>query len=179
MLNMFSCVLTLLVSASPQTPTPAGRLTSTAPDGWKIRPATSSMRVAEFILPRADGDTEDGDVVVYYFGASQGGDVEANITRWVGQMTQPDGRASKDLARRGAQTINGLAVTTLEITGTYIAEMRPGATEHFNKPGFRMRTAVVKTPRGPYFVKMLGPDKTITKWGPSFAEFLRTMRFEP
>lgn len=178
MLNMLPWALALF-AVLPQTPAPAGRLAFTAPDGWKTRPAASAMRMAEFILPRADGDTEDGDVVVYYFGASQGGDVEANITRWVGQMTQPDGRASADLARRGAQTVNGLPVTTLEITGTYVAEVRPGATEHFNKPGFRMRTAVVKTPRGPYFVKMLGPDKTIVRWGPSFAAFLDTFRFEP
>jgi hypothetical protein len=30
------------------------------------------MRVAEFALPRADGDTEDAQLVVYYFGGSGG-----------------------------------------------------------------------------------------------------------
>jgi hypothetical protein len=154
-----------------------GRLTFTAPAGWTPRPAASTMRVAEFLLPKAAGDVEDGDVVVYFFGG-QGGDVEANITRWLGQMQQPDGRASKDLAKRESQTINGLTVTVLDVSGTYIAELRPGAADHFNKPGFRMRTAVVPTPRGPYFVKMLGPEKTIVRWNDSFGTFIRSLKFE-
>ena len=39
--------------------------------------------------------------------------------------------------------------------------MRPGATEHFNKPDFRLRAAVVETPGGPYYIKMTGPAKTV------------------
>ena len=35
----------------------AGSLTYTAPDGWRVQPAASSMRVAEFSLPHADGDS--------------------------------------------------------------------------------------------------------------------------
>jgi hypothetical protein len=135
------------------------------------------MRVAEFVLPKATGDAEDGDVVVYFFGG-QGGDVEANINRWVSQMQQPDGGASAERAKRETKTINGLAVTVLEVSGTYVAEIRPGATEKFNKPGFRMKTAVVQTPRGPHFIKMLGPEKTIAKWNDSFATFLASLTFK-
>ncbi len=162
----------------PQTPAAAGRLTFTPPEGWKPRPAASTMRVAEFVLPKADGDSEDADIVVYYFGPSQGGDVEANVNRWLGQMKQPDGRASKEVATRAADTVNGLGITMLELPGTYVAEVRPGATEHFNKPHFRMRTAVIRTPTGPYFLKMLGPDKTVRKWSDSFAAFVKTIKFE-
>lgn len=178
MLNVHAGIVVAALLLTPLQSAPAGRLTFTPQDGWHARPAASSMRVAEFVLPRVDGDVEDGDVVVYYFGASQGGDVEANITRWVGQMQQPDGRPSTELARRESRTVNGLPVMLLEITGTYVAEVRPGATERFNKPGFRMRTAVITTPAGPYFVKMLGPDKTMTKWGPSLTAWLETVRFE-
>ena len=154
-----------------------GRLLFEAPDGWKTRPPASAMRAAEFILPKVEGDPEDADVVVYYFGG-QGGDVEANISRWVAQMQQPDGRASKDVAKRTTRTVNGIDMTILDVTGTYVAEVRPGATEHFNKPGFRMRTVVVPTPRGPYFIKMLGPDKTVQHWGPAFDTFLGTIKFQ-
>jgi hypothetical protein len=154
-----------------------GRLAFTAPDGWQPRPSASAMRVAEFVLPKADGDVEDGELIVYYFGG-QGGDAETNITRWIGQMQQPDGRPSAAVARRSTQTVNGLAVALLDISGTYVAEVRPGSSEHHNKPGFRMRAAVVPTPRGPYFVKMLGPQRTMDKWGASFTTFLDTVRFE-
>jgi hypothetical protein len=41
-----------------------------------------------------------------------------------------------------------------------------------------MRTVVVPTPRGPYFIKMLGPDKTVQHWAPSFDTFLNTLKFQ-
>jgi hypothetical protein len=155
---------------------PAGKLTFTAPEGWTPRPAASTMRVAEFVLPRVGSDAEDGDVVVYFFGG-QGGDAEANITRWIGQMQQPDGRSSADVARRSSTTANGLPVTMVDVAGTYVAEVRPGSTEHFNKPGFRMRAAVLMTAGGPYFIKMLGPSATIARWSATLDTFLQSMHF--
>ena len=57
------------------------------------------MRVAEFTLPKVGSDAEDAAVIVYFFGSSQGGTVQANLDRWMTQVTQPDGRASKDVAK--------------------------------------------------------------------------------
>ena len=52
-------------------------------------------------------------------------------------------------------------MTTVDAEGTYVAEMRPGSTDRYNKSGFRLRAAVVETPRGPYYVKLTGPANTI------------------
>ena len=41
------------------------------------------------------------------------------------RLQQPDGSASKDKARHDALTINGLKLTTVDLTGTYVAEVRP------------------------------------------------------
>ena len=152
------------------------QLNFTAPSSWQTRPAASTMRVAEFVVPKAAGDAEDAELIVYFFGASSGGGVDANVDRWIGQMQQPDGSASKDKARREAQTINGLKVTTVDLTGTYVAEVRPGAAEHYNKPNFRLRAAVVETPRGPYYIKMTGPAKTMAAADGDFKKFLATLR---
>ena len=105
----------------------AAGLTFTAPATWKPVPISSSMRVAQYSLPRAAGDTADAELVVYYFGGS-GGTVEANIERWVGQMQQPDGRPSSAVAKRQSRTVNGLKVTLVDVPGTYVAEMTPGAS---------------------------------------------------
>ena len=56
--------------------------------------------------------------------------------------------------------------------------MTPGSPEHFNKPGFRLRAAVVETAGGPYFVKLTGPAATVTKWDESFLAFLKSARVE-
>jgi hypothetical protein len=154
---------------------PAGGLSFTAPPAWQARPAASAMRVAEFVVPRAPGDTEDAELIVYFFGGT-GGTVDANIDRWIAQMQQPDGSASKDKARRDAQTINGLKVTMVDVAGTYIAEVRPGATERHNKPNFRLRAAVIEATRGPYYVKMTGPAKTMAAADADFRTFLATLR---
>ncbi len=116
------------------------------------------------------------ELVIYYFGGT-GGSVDANIQRWLGQMQQPDGRATSEVAARETRTINGLKVSLLDVSGTYVAEVRPGATEKHNSPGFRMRTAVVETPRGPYFLKLVGPAATVETWNASFNEFLSSLTF--
>ena len=147
------------------------------PAGWVTKPPASSMRVAEFTLPKADGDTEDAALTVYFFGAGMGGNVQANIDRWISQMAQPDGKASKDAAKTSTlATKSGLNVSLVDVSGTYVAEVTPGATERFNKPGFRLRAAVVDTKEGPYFVKLTGPAKTVAKWDAGYDTFLRSLR---
>ena len=156
----------------------AGNLTFTAPPAWKTRPASSSMRVAEFVVPRAAGDQEDAEVIVYFFGTTLG-TTESNIDRWIGQLQQPDGSPSKTKAQRDAKVVNGLKLSMVDVSGTYVAEVRPGASEHYNKPGFRLRAAVVETPRGAYYIKMTGPAKTVGAADADYKAFLSSLRFVP
>src|SRR5260370_16466562 len=104
----------------------AGSLTFTPPAGWRSSNPSSSMRVAEFTLPRAAGNADDAQLVVYYFGGS-GGSVDANIQRWIGQMQQPDGTASSAAATRETRKVNGLTVTLVDVRGTYVAHMAPAS----------------------------------------------------
>lgn len=169
---MFAATLAFTLAA------PLATLKFDAPAGWVSTTPSSTMRVAEWSLPKAAGDSEDALLTVYFFGANMGGNVQANLDRWMGQMAQPDGRQSKDVAKTSSLTSHGLKVTLVDVTGTYVAEVTPGSTEHFNKPGFRQRAAVVETPGGPYFVKLTGPEKTVAKWNDSFEAFLKTLRYE-
>lgn len=166
---MIAPILTALVLSAPLVQ--AATLTFTKPAAWKDRPAASSMRVAEFVVPKASGDSEDAEVIIYYFGGG-GGSVEANLQRWTSQF-----QSTKDPIRTTA-TVNGLKLTSLDVSGTYVAEMRPGSTEHYNKPGYRMRATVVETPKGPYFIKLTGPAKTVESAGTVFDQFLRSLAFK-
>lgn len=155
----------------------AAALTFATPQGWQTVKPGSSMRVAEFTLPRAAGDTEDAQLVVYYF-SGQGGSVEANIERWVGQMQQPGGKPSDAAAKRSTRKVNGLAVTLVDVSGTYVAEMSPGAAEHNNKPHFRLRAGVVETANGPYYIKLTGPEKTVSRWDQAFEQFVGSLKYQ-
>ena len=130
------------------------------------------MRLAQYKLPKAEGDTEDASLVLYYFGPGQGGSTAANIERWLAQMKQEDGAA------KGGKMITtetaGLKMTTLDVSGTYVAETAPGSGTFHNKPDYRLRAAVVETPNGSYFVKLVGPEKTVTQWNDSFLSYIKS-----
>jgi len=146
----------------------------TIPSGWIEEERTSSMRVAQYRLPKAASDTEDASLVLYYFGEGQGGSTAANVERWVSQMKQADGRAAKEEKLE----VNGLKVTTVDVAGTYVAETAPGSGTFNNKPGYRLRAAVVETPKGSYFVKLVGPEKTVAQWNESFLSYIRSFEFK-
>jgi hypothetical protein len=149
----------------------------TIPTGWVEEPRSSSMRVAQFKLPRAPGDSEDASLVLYYFGQGQGGSAAANVERWVGQMKQADGSAAKDAKEEHFET-NGLKVTTVDVSGTYVAETAPGSGAFHNNAGYRLRAAVVETPKGSYFVKFVGPEKTVAQWNDSFLGYLKSFELQ-
>jgi len=156
---------------------PAPTLKYDLPQGWVSKTPASKMRLAEFVLPKADGDAEDATLVVTYFGG-QGGTVQANLDRWMGQMTQPDGRASKDLAKTSVLKTNDLTITILDLPGTFVAEVAPGSSEHFNKPGFHLRAAMIEGKGGPCFVRLIGPAKTVAKWDAQAQAFFKSLRLE-
>jgi len=154
----------------------AAALKFDAPAGWVSKPPASAMRIVEYTLPKATGDTEDAALAVFFFGG-QGGSVQANLDRWIGQMTQPDGRPSSAVAKTTTfTTTSGLKVSLIDVPGTYVAEMSPGSADHFNKPGFRLRAAVIETTEGPYFVKLTGPAPTVAKWDKEFVGFVKSAR---
>jgi hypothetical protein len=167
------CIVNVRCAAASQ----KSELKFTVPAGWVEEQRTSSMRVAQYKLPKAEGDADDASVVLYYFGQNQGGSTAANIERWVSQMQQPDGNPTKD-AKQEQLEANGLKITTVDVSGTYVAEMTPGSGAVLNKPGYRMRAAVVETPKGSYFVKLVGPEKTVAQWNESFLSYLKSFEFK-
>jgi len=149
----------------------------TVPAGWVEEERTSSMRIAQYRLPKATGDAEDASLVLYYFGQGQGGSTAANVERWIGQIQQADGSSTKDKSKEDSLEAHGLKVTTVDVSGIYVAETAPGSGTFHNKPGYRLRAAVVETPKGSYFVKLVGPEKTVTQWNESFLSYLRSFEF--
>jgi hypothetical protein len=118
------------------------------------------MRAATYTIPAAAGDADGGECVVYYFGPGQGGSVEANIDRWIQQFHAPDGGPADKLAKRGTKTVNGIPVTTLDLTGTYLFRAFPMAPNATPKPGYRMLAAIAQGKDAPVFFKLTAPKKT-------------------
>ena len=129
------------------------------------------MRVAQYKLP---GDAGDANLVVYYFGPGQGGSVDANLERWIGQMQQPDGSSSRAKAKTETTTVNGMPLTLLDVTGTFNAGDMTGGGSGQPTSNARMRAAVIETPKGAYYIKLVGPEKTVERWDAGYMAFVKS-----
>ena len=149
----------LLVGAASAWAGSAAGLTWTAPSGWKSE-GPRPMRAATYTTAAAPGDAEGGECVVNYFGAGQGGGVDANLKRWIGQFQAPGGGPADSLAKVSKKTINGVPVTLVDITGTYLFKPFPMAPQATPKAGYRMLAAMAEGPQGTVFFKFTAPKKT-------------------
>jgi hypothetical protein len=160
----------------PQAAPSHGELVWDDPPGWQRVPPTSPMRRAQYRVPRAAGDTADAEVTVITFGPGQGGDVESNLERWYGQVTQPDGRPTREAAQRREMTVGPFHVTVAEAAGRMGGTAMPGMPPSPVLERGRLLAAIVETPHGPWFFKLTGPDATVAAARPAFEAMLRSLR---
>ena len=116
-------------------------------------------------------------MIVYYFGG-QGGSAEANITRWIGQMQQPDGRASAEVAHRDSRTVNGMKLSIVDVSGTFVAEMRPGLPNTSTSPASECGRWWSRRMPGRISSSSPGPERTVGAATADFDRFLDGLRFE-
>jgi hypothetical protein len=152
----------------------AGGIAWTAPSAWKAQ-ATRPMRAATYTVPKAAGDPEDGECAVFYFGPGQGGGVNENIQRWIGQFEAPGGGPADKLAKTSKGTSGGLPVTRVDVTGNYKAAGGPMMQPTGSKPGYRMLGAIVEGPQGAVFFKFTAPAKTVAAQQPAFEKLIQSV----
>jgi hypothetical protein len=131
------------------------------------------MRAAEYGVRGA----ERTELAVFYFGPDQGGSVEANLTRWISQFSQPDGSDSASRARRTQRTVgSGVEVTLLELTGTYSGGMAmPGGPAPEAIPDAMMLAAIAKGPEGTVFFKLTGPAAAVEQSREGFEQLISSL----
>lgn len=151
-----------------------GPFSLAAPADWTAKPITSSMRAADFVLPpKPDPGAE---LIVYYFGADGAGGVEDNVNRWVDQFEQPDGKASRDVAKIEKVKFGGQDATYVSLTGRYVAPAMPGAGDASDKPNYALLAAIVDSPKGPYYFKLVGPRTTLDASAKAFRAMLESLK---
>ncbi len=160
-------------TAAAGSPQPGAELaapgaTFTLPGAWRQEAPSSSMRLAQAVLP---GDGGDAQLTVFYFGPGGGGGVEMNLQRWIGQVDpDPDGVALQDSFDAG-----GFRVTWVDVAGT-LKPSTMGTGPTAPQPGSRLLAAVVEGPEGPWFFKATGPAATLEAHRGAFLDMLRSVR---
>lgn len=165
-----SLAVVALVVSSVAFADDAGSLTWTVPAGWTAE-APRPMRAATYKIPAAKGDSEGAELGVFYFGQGEGGGIDANVQRWVGQFTKPDGSPVGKDAKTSQRKVNGLTVHTVDVKGTFAGggPMMGGGAP---KPGYRLLGAIVEGPQGSVFFKLTGPEKTVASAEKSFKKLV-------
>ena len=170
------------VHATPPSPHAAGpapasdspvEITWVDPPGLRRVPPKSPMRKASYEVPRAEGDTEDGELAVFYFGPGQGGSIDANVERWVKQFSSVPAEGIK----RADREANGLRQHTVEIQrGTFDAGQMAMGGASGPKKDYALQGAIVESPSGAYFFKMTGPARTVAAAKAPFMQLLDSVR---
>lgn len=158
-LQWFSLSITVLLVTSAivlAQPQPAqfsvGGFEFERPEGFEWIPPSSPMRKAELRV-KNQTDSDAVEVLFFHFGPGQGGGIEANISRWLGQFEEP---IEKLEAERAEQIVGSTKVTFLRAKGTYLSGM-PGQTPT-PKPGYALAAAILSSEIGDVYVKMTGPQ---------------------
>ena len=149
---------TALHAADPATFT-VSAFTFKRPEAWKWVPINSQMRKAQLRVPDAASPAGvAADVVFFDFGPGQGGGVDQNISRWIGQFDQKDGKAAAPIVE--SATIKGTKVTRVRVDhGTFSSGMPGGPTAPMEDYGFY--GAILESPQGDVFIKLTGPAAVV------------------
>ncbi len=136
----------------------AGDLKLAVPESWKQKAATNRFRVAQFSVPKAEGDPEDGEFVVFYFGGG-GGAVDANVSRWVHQFLPKD-RKVKAVTGKCPQG----EYVLVDLEGTWKKPIGPPIQQRtVEMPNARVLGVILQVKdAGNYFLRLTGPKKTIS-----------------
>jgi hypothetical protein len=152
-----------------------GKIVLKTPKEWVRKKPSNRIVEHEFETPPVEGDKLPGRITA--MGA--GGTVEANIDRWVGQFTQPDGKSTKDKTVIQKLKVAGQEVHYVDIPGTY--KDAPGGpfsgTTAVMRDGYRMLGAIIVTEKsGNYFVKYYGPKATVAQNEKLFKEMVDSLQ---
>jgi hypothetical protein len=161
-----------LLALLANTPVTIDGMSATPPADWKSEPVTSSMRRAQFSLPHVAGEDRDAELAIFFFGEGMGGDAQANVERW--KTLFQDAKPPKVTDFK----VKNVKVTYFDISGTYLFKARPVDPELTaeKRPNHRMLAVVWESPHGPYFMRLVGPEKTVTKYKTAFDAWLKSFK---
>jgi hypothetical protein len=177
---MALCQTALLITALPFTAAAQATTVAlldyraTVPAGWTATAPTSRMRLAEYTVATTAGPAE---AVVYFFGPGQGGSADANLARWKGQFSTPDGspvyeRITRDSTRTARLTI-------AEYRGTYARGVGAGSGPDGARPNNTLIAVVAETRSGTLFFQLFGANAAVAASRTAYLGFIRSMTPAP
>jgi hypothetical protein len=131
------------------------------------------MRRAQLKVDPVKGDEDPAELLVFSFPGG-GGTAEANIKRWQGFFRDDAGNPP----RIESKTVKGknVDVIRVETSGRYVAPVSPGSSERYDKPNYHLLGAIVQTDDAGYYLRMIGPEKTMVAARAGFDELVASIK---
>jgi hypothetical protein len=148
-------------------------LTFEAPKSWKSSTPSSPVRLAQLTVEPQEGDGYPAELVVTSFGRAAGS-VEANLERWRSQFEDENGK--RPTIETKALEGKNCKIVRAETHGKYHAPRLPGAPAQEDRENARLFGAIVTAGDATYYLRMVGPDKTMKKLTSDFDEMLKSIK---
>ncbi len=123
------------------------------PATWQWQTPSMQFRALQYSVPGV-GESGAAEVVFSVFAAGDGGPIDMNIKRWVGQFRNDDG--SEAAAKIEDRTIAGLPVKWIELAGRY-----QGMGQAAPRPDMMQLGAILQAPDRTIFIRLVGSRATV------------------
>ncbi|MDP6986764.1 MAG: hypothetical protein QGG74_01850 [Phycisphaerales bacterium] len=134
---------------------------------WRWEPPRNDMRKINWVIPGVEGE-EPAELVVTHFPEASGNTTTANIERWTSQFRGDDLAPQPDITQ---MEVSGMPVTLVELRGQY-----RGMGGGWHKDDYTMLVAMVTSPHGSVFIKLLGPTDTVSMTRTAFMDMIEGLK---
>jgi hypothetical protein len=127
--------------------------------GWTPKPVTSTTHAADFA---SSADRNDAELIIYYFGERAAGAVDDSVDHWLDQIELADWKSSGFEATSGPVKFAGQDAAFMSM--------------HRNaKPDQVLLAAIIESPSGPYYFKLVGAKATVDAQTDAFRAMLASL----
>ncbi|MCB9592234.1 MAG: hypothetical protein H6719_05840 [Sandaracinaceae bacterium] len=154
----------------PEFTSVAGHVGWTAEEPFVWARPSNDMRDAQYTVRGMPGV----ELTVSHFDeeVGGGGDVDANVQRWIGQFSPREGEPQTE-----REEIQDLPVTRVDVAGTFAGRQGMGPSGP-PRVGWRLLGAIVEGPEGLVFFKLLGPRAGVEASAEAFEHLVETIHPE-
>lgn len=149
-----------------------------APADWKEEPPANNMRLTQFKLPKADGDADGAELVVFFFKGGGSGSADQNLERQAKKFEPAPGKDKVEVTVNKEFKVGKLPAVYQDVKGVFQSKFPPFApnAKVTPKPGYRQLYVLFDGPDGQYYLTLLGPEKTVEKHKAAFDGWLGSFK---
>jgi hypothetical protein len=150
-----------------------GGLKSRAPADWMEEKPDNPACYKQYWLEPVNDDKYPGQVTVCLVGTGKGQTAQDHVSRWKNMFLPPEGETIQQAAQVRQLNVNGAKATYLDIRGDLKGIPGDNSSPREN---FRLLGVYLNTPKGPYVIRMLGPDGTVRFYRSEFEQWVKAFK---